>query len=381
MKKPLLLHLKASLLCALGAVVLALPLLWVPMLPEWGGWRPPVTSPRVEAVLAVLAAAWVAWCVVDIPRRGLKVLVWMASLWLLASGIWLGGLYGLSASSLVPVTAATLAGAGAMAFSFTPAGSRRAKWQSLVGPRVAPAFLRARIDEEHLDENPRTEVVTVAEVLWAGDTGDEHQSWMQLAERSGRAARHFQAAGAYIERCDAEGGRFVFGCWGIESPLAGVIGVLDAWVAREGGCAGLARGECVVGVGRLPVGDRWTLGGAPLRRAARMAASARGYAAGVLLDDDTAVALGDDWLTRRVAWWDFEGTRLLLREIKGRKEGAPETAAGDLHRYEQAWDAFWRGDWQVAGNGFAALAKDRDDPVARIFALRSEAARLADAAT
>ena len=79
MNRPLALHLKAALLCALIAIVLALPLLWLPMLPAWQGWRPPVVSPRVEAILAVIMALWVAWCVVDIPRRGLKVLICLAT--------------------------------------------------------------------------------------------------------------------------------------------------------------------------------------------------------------------------------------------------------------------------------------------------------------
>ena len=69
MKHPLALHLKAALICALVAIVLALPLLWVPLLPTWQGWRPPVINPRAEAILAVFVALRVAWCVVDIPRR------------------------------------------------------------------------------------------------------------------------------------------------------------------------------------------------------------------------------------------------------------------------------------------------------------------------
>ena len=105
-------HLKAALICALVAIVLALPLLWAPMLPGWPGWRPPVANPRGEAILAVFLALWVAWCVVDIPRRGLKVLIWLATLWLLGGGIWLAGLYGYVASPLVPMTAVGLAGAG-----------------------------------------------------------------------------------------------------------------------------------------------------------------------------------------------------------------------------------------------------------------------------
>jgi hypothetical protein len=379
MSKPLALHLKAALICALLAIALALPLLWAPLLPGWQWWRPPVVNPRAEAVIAFLVAFWVAWCVVDIPRRGLKILVWVATLWLLGSGIWIAGLYGHVTSSLVPVTAAMLAGVCGLCFSFTPLGSRRVRWQSLVGPRVAPQLLRERIDESHLPGEPRTTVVAVAEVLWAGHA-DEHAAWTGLADRAANAARHFQRAGGYLERCDAEGARFVFGMWGEDGPPAHLIGALWQWVKEAGGCAALARGECVCGIGHLPVETRWTVGGAPLRRAARMAAAARSYAAGVVVEDSIAAEVVDGWRFRRLAWWDFEGSRFLLHEITGPEDGVAGGVADDLRRWEFAWEAFWNGDWLTAENGFAALARERDDAAARIFALRSQSARRGAAA-
>ena len=373
MNRPLALHLKAALLCALAAIVVALPLLWVPRLPGWSGWQPPVVSPRAEAVLAVLMALAVAWCVVDIPRRGLKVLIWLATLWLLGGGIWLAGLYGYSSSSLVPLTAAGLAGAGALAFSFTPAGSRRARWQSLVGGRVAPEFLRARIDERHLEGAPRSEVLAVAEVLWPAHAEDNHAAWQILAGLTDRAARHFQRAGGYVERCDAEGALFVFGMWGQPAESKNVVGALWEWVREAGGCAALTRGECVAGVGQFPAEQRWTVGGVPLRRARRLAAAARGYAARVLVEESLASEVAETWQSRRMAWWEFDGERLLLHEITGPVEdGAKEDDASEWNR---AWEAFWLGQWAEAENAFATLAREQDDAAARVFALRSAAAR------
>jgi len=380
MNRPLTLHLKAALLCALAGIVLALPLLWVPMLPAWQGWRPPVVSPRVEAVLAVLVALWVAWCVVDIPRRALKILIWLATLWLLGGAIWLAGLYGYPSSSLVPLTAAGLAGAAALAFSFTPAGSRRARWQSLVGGRVAPGFLRSRIDEQHLDEGPRSEVLCVAEVLWPGHAeGEGHEAWKGLPVLASRAARHFHKAGGYLERCDGEGALFAFGLWGQAAPSADVVGALWQWIKEAGGCAALTRGECVAGVGRFPSEARWTVGGAPLRRARRMASAARGYAAGVLVEESLAAEVGDGWRSRRLAWWDCDGDRLLLHEVTGPAgENAKDEDAGG---WDRAWDAFWEGRWAEAENAFAALAREKNDTAARVFALRSAAARRAGSAS
>ena len=66
------------------------------------------------------------------------------------------------------MTAAGLAGAGALAFSFSPAGSRRARWQSLVGGRVSAEFLHSRMDERHLEDGPRGEILDLAEILWPG---------------------------------------------------------------------------------------------------------------------------------------------------------------------------------------------------------------------
>lgn len=373
MNRPLVLHLKAALICALAAVVLALPLLWVPQLPAWQGWRPPVVSPRAEAIIALIMALWVAWCVVDIPRRGLKVLIWLATLWLLGGGIWLAGLYGYDASSLVPLTAAGLAGAAALAFSFTPAGSRRARWQSLVGGRVAPEVLRARIDEGRLEEGPRTEVLAVAEVMWPGAERGEGETWTGMSLLASRAAEHFQRAGGYLERCDAEGALFAFGLWGRDVETREVVGALWQWVQEAGGCAALTRGECVAGVGHFPAGTRWTLGGSPLRKARRMAASARGYAAGVLVEESLAAEVSEAWPARRLAWWEFEGERVLLHEVTGPADA--EKNGDELRRWNRAWEAFWDGQWADAENAFAALARERDDAAARIFALRSAAAR------
>jgi len=373
MKRPLALHLKAALICALIGIVLALPLLWVPMLPAWQGWRPPMVSPRAEALLAIIMALWVAWCVVDIPRRSLKILIWLATLWLLGGGIWLAGLYGYSASSLVPLTAAVLAGAGALVFSSTPAGSRRARWQSLVGGRVAPEFLRARIDEQHLEEGPRSEVLAVAEVLWPGHAEGDHVAWNGLSELADRAARHFHRVGGYLERCDGEGALFAFGMWGQTAEPKEVIGALWTWVRDAGGCAALTRGECVAGVGQFPAEVRWTVGGVPLRRARRMAAAARGYAARLLVEEALANEVAEGWQARRMAWWDFEGDRLLLHEITGpAEEGGKDDV---LRRWDRAWEAFWAGQWAEAENAFAELAREQDDAAARVFALRSAAAR------
>ncbi len=377
MNRPLTLHLKAALLCGFLGIIIALPLLWVPLLPAWQGWRPPIVNPRVEAILASVMAFWVAWCVVDIPRGGLKVLVWGATLWLLGSGIWLFGLYGYDSSSLVPLTAAAVAGIAALIFSITPAGSRRVRWQSLVGGRVAPAFLRARVDEQRLDEEPRRETLTVLEVLWPGG-GDEVATWGGMTGVAEEAARYFQEQGGYLERCDAGGACFVFGCWGQTVELSSLVQAAWNWVRKAGGCVAITRGECVSGAADFPSGKRWTVGGVSPRKATRMASAARGSAARLLVEDSLAKELAGAWIARRMAWWDFEGERILLHEINSPVEGAPPEVSADVARWDRAWDAFWRGHWVEAENGFASLARERDDAAARIFALRSAAARRHD---
>jgi len=81
------------------------------------------------------------------------------------------------------------------------------------------------------------------------------------------------------------------------------------------------------------------------------------------------------WRSRRLAWWDFEGQRVLLHEVTGPAEKAPFGAADDLRRWNLAWDFFWTGRWEEAGTTFATLAREKNDPVARIFALRCRAAQ------
>lgn len=369
MNRPPILHLKAALLCALGAIVLALPLVWLPSLPGMASWWPAPLSPRVEAVLAVVFAGWVAWCVVDIPRRGLKILIWGATLWLLVSGLWLGGLYGWPVGWWTPAAAVGLAGAGALAFSFSPAGSRQARWASLVGARVAPEVRRAGIDERDLPEGPQESFVVVAEVLWPVE-----EDWTALSRRSAGAARHLLGCGGYLERVDGEGARVVFGLWGKSTEAGPLLDAVWSWVSREGGCAALARGVCRAGVGEFPTGARWTLNGAPLRRAARMASMARAHGARLLVEDGW-LEPAEGWISRRVAWGDFEGERVLLREVVGTKQETGAAGQERVRRWERAWEAFWQGDWAVAEDLFTALAREGEDAAARIFALRSAAAR------
>lgn len=374
MKRLPTLHLKAALVCALAAIVLALPILWIPQLPAWTGWRLPVGNPGAEAILACLAAFWTAWCVVDIPRPALKFLVFAGTLWLLGSGIWLCGLFGHQTFSVVPLTAAGLAGAGAFAFALSPVGSRRARWESLVGPRVSRDILRQRINEGDLDPSPRALLLSVVDVLWP-EAGGGPEAWRAVEQASARAASHFQEAGAYLERCDAEGARFVFGLWSRDVAERDVVAAAWAWVVREGGHAAAARGECLAGVASLPVDARWSLNGSSLRKASRMAAAARGYGARFLVEDNPAADLSVDWTSRRIAWWEFEGDNLLLREITGPKSEADAASGDQLRRWEQAWESFWSGDWPASSNAFSALARETGDPCARLFALRSQEAQ------
>lgn len=115
-----------------------------------------------------------------------------------------------------------------------------------------------------------------------------------------------------------------------------------------------------------------------MRRAARMAAATRGYAARLVIEDSLLRETDEAWTSRRLAWWDFEGERVLLREITGvTTESSPDDAEAS-RRWDRAWDAFWSGDWATAENVFASLAREREDSAARIFAMRSEAARRQD---
>jgi hypothetical protein len=99
----------------------------------------------------------------------------------------------------------------------------------------------------------------------------------------------------------------------------------------------------------------------------------RGYAARLLVEEALANEVAEGWQARRMAWWDFEGDRVLLHEITGpAEEGGKDDV---LRRWDRAWEAFWAGQWAEAENAFAELAREQDDAAARVFALRSAAAR------
>jgi hypothetical protein len=93
------------------------------------------------------------------------------------------------------------------------------------------------------------------------------------------------------------------------------------------------------------------------------------------MEDAMVQALPKAWVTRRLAWWDFEGERVLLREVVGPASDLSPTESERVCRWERAWEAFWQADWESAEILFLGLAKESDDAVARIFALRSSSAR------
>jgi hypothetical protein len=97
----------------------------------------------------------------------------------------------------------------------------------------------------------------------------------------------------------------------------------------------------------------------------------------VLIEDALTGDSGDAWQSRRMAWCDFDGERILLHEVTGPAENVSGQSGEDLRRWDAAWDAFWAGQWAEAENAFAALAREREDSAARVFALRSAAARRA----
>jgi hypothetical protein len=95
----------------------------------------------------------------------------------------------------------------------------------------------------------------------------------------------------------------------------------------------------------------------------------------LLVEDALTGEFADGWQSRRMAWWDFDGQRILLHEVTGPSGQNADQSADDERRWDSAWDAFWEGRWAEAENAFAALARERDDAAARVFALRSAAAR------
>lgn len=127
-----------------------------------GGGSSPAGSPLVEQLLAVAVAFGAAWCVIDIPHPGHKLLVAVLLLLVLAGLSPALALYGVAFGPFPALGSAALAVTAGLFYSGTEPGMRKRLLLEAVGSRISqPVFENLVNGREPLRLSPGTRDVSV----------------------------------------------------------------------------------------------------------------------------------------------------------------------------------------------------------------------------
>jgi adenylate cyclase len=171
----------------------------------------------VQYPLFVIFAFGVAWTTVDIPRHSLKALVAMGALVQVFSAVWVLNLYGVFFSPFASIAAIGAAFLAAFAYSRGEAGSRKRVLAHVVGDRVSRKTFHALLDSDqplNLEGEKRNVTVVVCEIFNHDELENSLSApdYVALTNSFRRNAGDYLVEhGGYLDECDGESVRVVFG--------------------------------------------------------------------------------------------------------------------------------------------------------------------------
>jgi class 3 adenylate cyclase len=218
-------YLKVSLLIGLLASLLVAALF------EWGALRPldqglanllglrfsPVSGRATQYPLFILLAFGIAWTTIDIPRNSLKVVVAAGALAQVLAAAWilhlLGGFFSPFAGALA-IGVSFLLG---FAYSQSESGSRKRVARAIFGDRISGRTFHALIDSStplRFEGEMREATVVVCEIFNHDQLADALPVTDYVALNNSflrNAADFLVERGGYLDECDGESLRVVFG--------------------------------------------------------------------------------------------------------------------------------------------------------------------------
>lgn len=175
-----------------------------------------VLHPRQFFVIA-LCAFGIAWATIDIPRLPLKFVVGVGALLQVAVAPYVASLYGQFLSPLPGALAVVLAFVGGLVYSRSEPGRRKSELREVLGSRVSEESFRKLMNQREA-LNFRGELREASIVVCRVFNHDELMHDVTPAVYVGIinrwlscAADFLVARGAYLDECDGEGVRCVFG--------------------------------------------------------------------------------------------------------------------------------------------------------------------------
>ena len=218
-------YLKVTLICGFLAVFLAVGLF------ELGAFKgldaalaaflnrpsPPVIERGLQYFLVLLFAFGISWTTVDISRLPFKAGVALAALAETVTAIWVLNIFGIYYSPFASIVAIVTAFAFSFVYSQTDAGSRKRTLQQLLGDRVSTRTFATMLDSDaplKFEGEVREATVLVCEIfnheeLLATLRTDNYVAMTNSFLQN--AADFLVERGAYLDECDGESLRVLFG--------------------------------------------------------------------------------------------------------------------------------------------------------------------------
>ena len=218
-------YLKVTLICGFLAVLLALGLF------EMGAFRkldaslatflarpsPPVVERGLQYFLALFLGLGIAWTTIDIIRLSFKVGIALAAVAEILAAVWVLNLFSVYDSPFVSITAVVAAFAIGLGYSQTATGSRKRTLLTLLGDRVSTQTFGKLLESDaplQFDGEVREATILVCEIfnheeLLATLRTDNYVAMTNSFLQN--ATDFLVERGAYLDECDGECLRVIFG--------------------------------------------------------------------------------------------------------------------------------------------------------------------------
>jgi class 3 adenylate cyclase len=178
---------------------------------------PPVVDRGLQYFLILLFSFGIAWTTIDLNRIPVKLGIILAALAETVTAVWVANLHGAYFSPFAGITAIIVAAAAAFTYSQTAPGRRKRTVQQLLGDRVSKGTFKRMVDGNaplKFDGELREATVLVCEIfnheeLLATLRTDNYVAMTNSFLQN--AADFLVDAGAYLDECDGENLRVIFG--------------------------------------------------------------------------------------------------------------------------------------------------------------------------
>ena len=219
-------YLKASLVCAAAAAVLALGLYEGSAFRVWDAWFSVFLGQGVPSLdhhsisqyaIVLLLSLGIAWTTVDLNKPALKALIAGAALAEVISLTLVLNLFGIYFSPFPGAIALVTAFAAGTAFAFTPFGKRKGTLEEVFGDRISRATFQRLLDSNEplrFDGEMRSASVVVCEIFNHDELMEQLSTEQFVAATNlllRRGADFLVEKGGYLDECAGETLRVIFG--------------------------------------------------------------------------------------------------------------------------------------------------------------------------